>query len=119
LQVEAAKYFESMSRQSKYISLSNARDCEEYAEYRNEIRTVGIFRRVDQIRERHGDRASTKFYRQHVTKYEPELGPLNNAVRTCQKKLIILMIHSGKRFDSTLILSIIKFDLIMIIRLYR
>jgi hypothetical protein len=85
-----------MSRRSEHISLSNARDIEDYAEYSNEIRTTGIFQRLDQIRERHGHNAASKFFRQHVNKYDPELGPLINATMHGRKKLISLIIDSGR-----------------------
>jgi hypothetical protein len=108
-----------MSRRSKYISLSDARDSREYEAYSNEIRTTGIFRRLDQIREIHGDRAASKFYRQHLHKYDPQLGPLNNAVKCSRKKLIDLIVNSGKKFDTTLILSAFNLDQITIIRFRR
>lgn len=72
------------------------RDRVDYADYVDEIRRVGIFTMIAQIKELHGENAASKFYKQHCNKYDPALGPLKHAVKYSRHKLVDLIIQSGK-----------------------
>jgi len=85
-----------MRRSSRYITLSEKRDKEEFQAYRNEMRTTGgILPRVLLTRELHGDDAAEKVFSLHCKKFDPMAGPLKYAVQHDLINLVKLIIESG------------------------